>query len=113
MEQKVVRRYLNTQLLNLELCHTWAISIMFVICDYYVCLCIIINIEITVKLEANARLILLLLHEITKILNCTSTETGLTRRDVVCQRELTQVSAAWEPFDDPETRITRCVNGRL
>ncbi len=34
------------------------------------------------------------------------------RRDVVCQRELTQVSAAWEPFEDPETRITRCVNGR-
>ena len=28
--------------------------------------------------------------------------------DVVCQRELTQVSAAWEPFEDPETRITRC-----
>ena len=27
--------------------------------------------------------------------------------DVVCQRELTQVSAAWEPFEDPETRITR------
>ena len=45
----------------------------------------------------------------TPFTNCISPEATLMRRDVVCQRELTQVSAAWEPFEDPETRITKCV----
>ncbi|KAI0241220.1 hypothetical protein LSAT2_032838 [Lamellibrachia satsuma] len=30
-----------------------------------------------------------------------------TRKDVICQRALTQVVVAWQPFEDPETEVTR------
>ena len=32
----------------------------------------------------------------------------LAQNDAVCQRALTQVILAWEPFEDTETKVTRC-----
>ena len=43
------------------------------------------------------------------IANVVFTESTLLQNDVVCQRELTQVSASWQPFEDPETKIIRCI----
>ena len=31
----------------------------------------------------------------------------LTHNDAICQRALTQVLVAWEPFEDPESEIVR------
>ncbi|KAI0215917.1 hypothetical protein LSAT2_032052 [Lamellibrachia satsuma] len=32
---------------------------------------------------------------------------AFTRKDVICQRALTQVVVAWQPFEDPETEVIR------
>ncbi|KAI0236609.1 hypothetical protein LSAT2_012839 [Lamellibrachia satsuma] len=34
-------------------------------------------------------------------------DAAFTRKDVVCQRALTQVVVAWQPFEDPETEVAK------